>query len=43
VYVPGRPDQIDGGRAGLRAIDIGQFGQQLAGGTGFDGEDTAST
>jgi hypothetical protein len=39
----GGTDQIDGGRAGLRATDIGQFGQQLVGGTGFDGEDTAST
>ncbi|GGQ36275.1 hypothetical protein GCM10010266_69520 [Streptomyces griseomycini] len=31
--------QIDGGCAGLRAVGIEQFGQQLAGGAGSDGED----
>jgi NAD(P)-dependent dehydrogenase (short-subunit alcohol dehydrogenase family) len=33
--------QIDGGCAGLRAVGIEQFGQQLAGSAGFDGEDEA--
>lgn len=31
--------QIDGGRTGLRAVGVEQFGQQLPGGAGLDGED----